>query len=59
MVSLGKDGTGVAGMDSRACSTDDGSLPEMRKTSVRFKAGVCQRPVRCHALIVGYLSLVR
>lgn len=41
MVSLGKDGTGVAGMDSRACSTDDGSLPEMRKTSVRFRAAVC------------------
>ncbi|TNN53653.1 hypothetical protein EYF80_036119 [Liparis tanakae] len=31
VVSLGKDGTGVAGMDRMDCSTDGGSLPGKRE----------------------------
>lgn len=42
MVSLEKDGTGVAGMESMDCSTDGGSLPKKRK-----RTGVCVTRFGC------------
>lgn len=45
MVSLGKDGTGVAGMESRDCSTDDGSLPEHRELRVSYSSGALKPPM--------------